>query len=201
MPQDRPIFRFIVDLPRPSLRIVSRTLFVLLIVAAVLGAVAMLLRDSTPGEVEIVLPTSTAVADVKVYLTGAINEPGVYQVVEGARLAEAIEAAGGATQDADLTGVNLAARVLDEDHWHVPQLGEAAPAPTVRRTAVDSKLDINTASAEDLEELPQIGEVRARDIVEHRTANGPFVEVEGLLEVRGIGPRTLDTIRDLIEVR
>ena len=194
--------------PRPSLRLLSQAVLLLAVLAAVGGVVAILLRDSSPGAVEIVLPTSTPPSDVRVYVTGAVNQPGVHQVYEGARLADAVEAAGGAASDADLVAVNLAARVADEDHWHIPSLGETLPAsnatqPTV--SAQDSgggtKLDINSASAAALETLPQIGEVRAGDIVAHREANGPFDTIDDLIEVRGIGPRTLETIRDLIEVR
>ena len=176
--------------------------------AAVGGVVAILLRDSSPGAVEIVLPTSTPPSDVRVYVTGAVNQPGVHQVYEGARLADAVEAAGGAASDADLVAVNLAARVADEDHWHIPRLGETPPSsnatqPIAGAQASDggTKLDINSATAAELETLPQIGEVRAGDIVAHREANGPFATVDDLTDVSGIGPRTLDTIRDLIEVR
>ena len=174
--------------------------------ASAAGVVAILLRDPSPGAVEIVLPTSTPPSDVRVYVTGAVNEPGVHLVEEGARLADAVEAAGGAAPDADLVAVNLAMRVADEDHWHIPRIGEAGPPSTTVSGSADSpggsdKVDVNSASAEELETLPQIGEVRARDIVAHRDANGPFKTIEDLIEVSGIGPRTLDTIRDLIEVR
>ena len=98
------------ELPRPSLRLLSQAVLALAIVAAAAGVVAILLRDSSPGAVEIVLPTSTPPSDVRVYVTGAVNEPGVHQVEEGARLAEAVEAAGGAAPDADLVAVNLAMR-------------------------------------------------------------------------------------------
>ena len=194
--------------PRPSLRLLSQAVLLLAVLAAVGGVVAILLRDSSPGAVEIVLPTSTPPSDVRVYVTGAVNQPGVHQVYEGARLADAVEAAGGAASDADLVAVNLAARVADEDHWHIPRLGETLPASNATQPtagAQDSgggtKLDINSASAAALETLPQIGEVRAGDIVAHREANGPFNTIDDLIEVRGIGPRTLETIRDLIEVR
>ncbi len=194
------------ELPRPSLRLLSQAVLALAIVAAAAGVVAILLRDSSPGAVEIVLPTSTPPSDVRVYMTGAVNQPGVHRVEEGARLADAVEAAGGAAPDADLVAVNLAMRVADEDHWHIPRIGEAVPpSTTVPGSAVSpggsDKLDVNSASAEELETLPQIGEVRARDIIAHRDANGPFDTIENLIEVSGIGPRTLDTIRDLIEVR
>ena len=204
-----PIFHPTVELPRPSLRLLSQAAFALAIAAAAAGVVAILLRDPSPGAVDIVLPTSTPPSDVRVYMTGAVNVPGVHRVDEGARLADAVEAAGGAAPDADLVAVNLAMRVADEDHWHIPRMGEAAPPPTIQTTTGTtsrssnggSRLDINTASATELETLPQIGEVRAQAIVAHRDANGPFDTVENLVEVHGIGPGTLETIRDLIEVR
>ena len=200
-PPGGPIFDPIMDLTRPSLRLVSQAILALAVIAAPAGVVVLLVQDSSPGAVEIVLPTSIPPVELKVYLTGAVGEPGVYLAAEGDRLAEVIDAAGGTTQDADLTAVNLAVRVRDEDHWHVPAVGEA-PSPVVPRRAADGiRIDINSASAETLEELPEIGEVRAKDIVQHRDENGPFSEVEDLLEVRGIGSGILDTIRDLIEVR
>ena len=176
--------------------------------AAVGGVVAILLRDSSPGAVEIVLPTSTPPSDVRVYVTGAVNQPGVHEVYEGARLEDAVEAAGGPASDADLVAVNLAERVADEDHWHIPRLGETPPAsnatqPTggAQTSTGGTKLDINSASAAELQTLPQIGEVRSRDIVAHREANGPFATIDDLVDVRGIGPGIMDAVRDLIEVR
>ncbi len=189
-------------LPRPSLRLLSQAVLALAVVAAAAGVAVVLLRDPSPGAVEVVLPTATPPSDVRVYITGAVNRPGVYQVAEGARLADAVEAAGGASPDANLAAVNLAERVEDEDHRHVPRMGEAVPPAAVRQEAAGgSKLDVNAASADELEALPQVGAVRARDIIAYRDANGPFERVDELLDVGGIGPRTLDAIRDLIEVR
>ena len=203
-----PIFHPTVELPRPSLRLLSQAALALAIAAAAAGVIAMLLRDQSPGAVEIVLPTSTPPSDVRVYVTGAVNQPGVHRIDEGARLADAVQAAGGAAPDADLVAVNLATRVADEDHWHIPRIGEVEPPSNTvqpssgtQASAGGTKLDINSASAEELETLPQIGEVRSRDIVAHRDANGPFNTIEDLVDVSGIGPRTLETIRDLIEVR
>ena len=197
------------ELPRPSLRLLSQAVLGLAILAAAAGVVAILLRDPSPGAVEVILPTSTPPSDVRVYVTGAVQQPGVHQVEEGARLADAVEAAGGADPDADLVAVNLAVRVADEDHWHIPRVGEAAPPPAIQTTAGTtarsagggSRLNINAASAEELERLPQIGEVRAQAIVAHRDANGPFDTVENLVEVHGIGPGTLNAIWDLVEAR
>jgi competence protein ComEA len=189
------------DLTRSSLRLVSLAILALAAIAFVAGVVTVLLSDTPSGAVEIVLPTSIPPVELKVYLTGSVREPGVYLAAEGDRLAEVIEAAGGATQDAELTAVNLAVRVRDEDHWHVPAVDET-PSPVDPQRAADGiRVDINSASAEDLEELPEIGEVRAKDIIQYRDENGPFTEVDSLLEVQGIGPGILDTIRDLIEVR
>ena len=208
-PPCKPIFHPTVELPRPSLRLLSQAVLGLAILAAAAGVVAILLRDPSPGAVEVILPTSTPPSDVRVYVTGAVRQPGVHRVDEGARLEDAVEAAGGADPDADLVAVNLAVRVADEDHWHIPRMGEAALPPAIQTTAATtarsagggSRLNINAASAEELETLPQIGEVRAQAIVAHRDANGPFDTVENLVEVHGIGPGTLNAIRDLVEAR
>ena len=116
-------------------------------------------------------------------------------------LARVVEAAGGATEDADLGAVNLAARVADEDHWHIPRLGETAPAETPPAGALAGKVHINSADADELASLPGIGPVRAEAIMRYREATGPFSSAEDLLAVTGIGPVTLEAIRDLIEVR
>ncbi len=167
----------------------------------------LLVRDrSSSGGVEIILPTATSesVVDVKVYLSGAVKVPGVYDIGEGARLSDAIQAAGGPTEDADLTAVNLAIRVKDQDHWHIPKAGEAVEArqgPEAARTSGSGKLNLNTASAEELMDLPGIGEVRAEAILRFREANGPLTSLEELLAVTGIGPTILEGIRDLVEIR
>jgi len=183
-PRASPICDPIMDLTRPSLRLVSLAILALAAIAFVAGVVTVLLSDTPSGAVEIVLPTSIPSVELKVYLTGSVWEPGVYLAAEGDRLAEVIEAAGAATQDADLTAVNFAVRVRDENHWHVPAVGET-PSPVGPQRAADGiRVDINSASAEDLEELPEIGEVRAKDIIQYRDENGPFTEVDSLLEVK-----------------
>lgn len=151
-------------------------------------------------------PTATEVVVLKVYVTGAVRNPGMYEVQVGDRLADVVAAAGGPAEGADLDAVNLAARVRDEQHWHIPRIGEPVEAAgdADRPSGVVSasgRLDINTATAEELTTLPGIGDVRAEAIVRYRDANGPFMRVEDLLEVEGIGPTTLEAIRDLIEVR
>ena len=100
-----------------------------------------------------------------------------------------------------MSAVNLAARVNDEDHWHVPRTDEAYEADSVQAGPTSGKVQINSADAKLLEDLPGIGPVKAEPIIRHRETNGPFASVEDLLAVSGIGAATLDAIRDLIEVR
>ena len=182
---------------------------VLAVVAALAGATFLTWR-ATAGEsvpLEIVPPTpgpSSAVepAEIKVYVTGAVVMPGVYSLREGARLHELVEAASGARSDADLDAINLAARVLDEDHWRIPTRGEApADSATAAQPARQGRIDLNSATVEQLRGLPNIGEVRAQAIVSFREARGAFASVDDLLLVSGIGPETLAAVRGLVEVR
>ena len=175
--------------------------------AAIAGGIFLLVRDSPPrGSFEITLPTPASAGEsrIMVYVTGAVDRPGVYTAQAGDRLAQVVEAAGGATDDADLSAVNLAIHVRDEDHWHIPRLGEAPEQPDVASGDApqgSTKIDINTASARELESLPGIGEVKARAIISFREANGPFSSAADLLEVRGIGPATFETIAEFVEAR
>ena len=190
------------------MKIASQTVLAVAAIAAIAGGVFLLLRDSSPrGSLEVVLPTPTAAgeAEVVVYVTGAVNSPGVYAIEDGNRLVHAVEAAGGATEDADLTSINLAVQIKDEDHWHIPRLGEGPPPPRGEGTeavpSTSDKVDINSATALELESLPQIGKVKAQAIVSYREANGSFESPEDLLEVNGIGAATLAAIEDLVEAR
>ena len=183
------------------MKLASQAVLVLAAAAAVAGVLYLLVGASTPSDgIEVVLPTPAA-SDIQVYVTGAVREPGVYTVGANARLTDAVEAAGGVTDEADLDAVNLAARLVDEAHWHVPTRGETASPAQQSEQAAGGRIDINSAGVDLLVSLPQIGDVRAAAIVAHREANGPFATAEGLLAVTGIGPATLEAIRDLIVAR
>jgi competence protein ComEA len=172
-----------------------------LFLLALAGGVALLVRQASPQGVEVVLPTPTPVPTLQVYLTGAVGRPGVYTFRPGERLADALEAAGGPAPDADLTQINLAARLQDQDHLHVPRVGEAARLPEVPPGAQRvSRINLNRATAAELEALPGIGPTRAAAIVEYRQRQGEFKTVEDLVKVRGIGPTTLQGLRDLVTV-
>ncbi len=173
---------------------------------AIAGAVFFLVaRPSDPKGIEVILPPPAAPApavELRVYITGAVKNPDVYVAEEGDWLGLLVEAAGGATEDADIEAVNLAARLQDEDHWHIPRLGEAPTAATGSSELTRSrKIDLNSASLEELKSLRGIGDARASSIIRYRELNGPFSTVDDLEAIDGIGEGTINTIRDLVEAR
>jgi competence protein ComEA len=161
--------------------------------------VAVLRSGGSPPPIELRVPDAPA-ADgvVKVYITGAVAQPGVYRVQAGDRYADALAAAGGPTEDAEPLAVNLARRVRDEDHIHVPRRGEPGPGGATTGSAA---LDLNTATAAQLEALPGIGPVRARLIVESRTKDGAFTRPEDLVQRKLIPQTMLEPLRELVLVR
>lgn len=138
-----------------------------------------------------------------VHVAGWVKAPGVYELPDGSRVIDALDAAGGARRDADLSALNLAAPLTDGQQVLVSQL---APAVEGRGVTVEAAapatalVNINTASAEDLETLPGIGEVLAATIVQYRDEHGPFTSVDQLVDVSGIGEVTLEELRDLVTV-
>ena len=142
--------------------------------------------------------------EIVVHVSGAVGEPGVVRLPGRARVDDALRAAGGATEEADLSAVNLARPLADGEQIHVPVPGEeprtlpdgpADAAAEPSDSADGAPIDLNTADAAELEELPGVGPAIAQRILEHREKNGPFTSVDGLLEVSGIGPATLEEIR------
>lgn len=174
-----------------------RSLLLALAVAVVAGLAVLLLRLGNTGGVEVLLPTATPTLELKVHVSGAVAAPGVYTLSPGDRVEDALAYAGGALPEADVEGLNLAQRVRDQDRIYVPRRGEDLPIVT---SNADSRVDINTATLEELDTLPQIGPSLAQAIVAYRESNGPFETVEELLLVKGIGPATLEKLRDLVTV-
>jgi competence protein ComEA len=132
-----------------------------------------------------------------VHVVGAVRRPGLFEVKEGSRVADALSRAGGPTRKADLSAVNLAAPLADGQQVVVPRRlppGAAASAATV----VGGKVSLAVATVDDLDELPGIGPVTAQKIVDWRTAHGPFRSVEDLDDVPGIGPARIEQLRDLV---
>jgi competence protein ComEA len=148
-------------------------------------------------------PASPA-APVIVDVAGWVRTPGVYEFSSGDRIVDAIARAGGARHGADLAALNLAAPLVDGTQILVPREGEAPPAGGVGAVttggAAGGLVNINTASATELEALPGIGEVLAATIVAYRDEHGPFASVDQLEDVSGIGPSTLEELRDLVTI-
>lgn len=137
---------------------------------------------------------------VLVHVTGAVVEPGVFELPAGARVRDAVVAAGGPTAEADWNALNLAAVVADASRVYVPVVGEAVPVePSPASAAAGAgPLDVNRATADQLDELPGVGPATAAAIVTERERNGPFVDVDDLDRVPGIGPAKLEALRDLV---
>ncbi len=177
-------------------------------VAAITGAVAWIVRLPDAGPIEIVIPTPSPIF---VQVDGAVASPGVYSLAPGARLNDAVVAAGGLIESADAGSLNLAARAIDGQRLLIPAAGVASVASAPRdaprieapqspafATRVSSLLDLNTASVQQLEELPGIGVKRAELIVGFRLNRGPISRVDDLLAISGIGPVTVNSIRPLV---
>ncbi len=152
-------------------------------------------------------PTSTLAAPpavVWVHVTGAVRLPGVYEFTPGDRIGDAVATAGGATAAGRPHELNLAAPLTDGMRVVVPIDGETVPAELRRTASVDAAapprapVDVNTAPPSLLDELPGVGPATATAIVEERDLHGPFVSVDDLLRVPGIGPATLDQLRDSV---
>jgi competence protein ComEA len=157
----------------------------------------------------IIIEDAAANLPVVVEVRGEVAMPGVYDLSPGARLQDAITAAGGLSKEADLSTVNLARRLRDGELVVIPALpapGSTPSAPTAaagEATSADDsrdKININTATAEELEALPAVGEVTAARIVAYREQNGPFRSVDDLIHVQGISDRTIDEFRDLVTI-
>ena len=172
----------------------------LLFLFALSGGVALLVQQGRPGGVEVVPPTATPAASIQVYVTGAVARPGVYTLQEGDSLRDAVDRAGGAGENADLARVNLALHVQDQDHHHIPAIGEETTTAPTPQAEAPLLTNLNQAGLEELMALPGIGEVRASTILEHRRQNGPFRSVAELVNVSGIGWVTLESIRPLVTV-
>ncbi len=144
-------------------------------------------------------PSAALLVDV----AGWVRRPGVYEFREGDRVIDALAAAGGARPGAGLDSLNLAAPLADGTQILVPRATGGVPPGAVPGTTspgTSSQVNINPASATELEPLPGVGEVIAQRIVDYRTQNGPFASVDGLLDVSGIGDATLAEMRDMVTV-
>jgi competence protein ComEA len=155
--------------------------------------------------------TTMAPSEVVVHVAGAVVSPGVRRLPPGSRVIDALDAAGGALPGADLPRINLAAPLVDGQQVYVPKPGEEVPVAAgagLPGGAGDAggapvpgaPVDLNTATAEQLDTLPGVGPATASAIIAHREQHGPFTSVDQLLDVRGIGEAKLEQLRDLVSV-
>ena len=173
-------------------------------------------NGETPSNEPKAQPPAVQSPKVVVHVAGAVQSPDVYHLDLGARISDAVEQAGGATDEADLDQLNLADKVTDGEKIFVPSKSpETVPLPPVPDPIVKptphlpsspglpppEQLNVNTATSKQLQTLPKIGPVVAQRIIDYRQTHGRFFTVEELTKVKGIGQKTLETIRPHIVVR
>ncbi|MGT2924497.1 helix-hairpin-helix domain-containing protein [Streptococcus caviae] len=152
-----------------------------------------------------------AVSTIMVDVKGAVKKEGVYSLPAGSRVNELIEKAGGFSEKADHKSVNLAQKLQDEAVIYVASIGEdisvvdnsqkaAVNQSSSSQTAVQDKINLNTASLADLQTISGIGEKRAQDIIDYREANGGFQSVDDLENISGIGEKTVEKLKDLVSI-
>lgn len=171
---------------------------VVVVLAAVAATIVIGLVRTTASSVEEIPSPEVSLQDAAIYVhvSGAVREPGLYRLADGARVVDVIAAAGGFADDADPAAVNLARQLTDGEQLHVAAAGELAAAPD----AGDGRIDLNTADAAALETLPRIGPALASRIIAWRDDHGRFTSVDDLLAVSGIGEKMLAGLRDLVRV-
>lgn len=141
---------------------------------------------------------SPAGAQLFVHVAGAVRRPGLYSLAPGTRVADAIAAAGGAGARADLGSLNLAAPLTDGMKVDVLARGAAASPTAAPAPGAPAPVSLNSAGSAELETIPGVGPVTAAAILAYRDEAGPFTSIEQLMEVSGIGPATLESIRPYV---
>ena len=166
--------------------------------------VAAVSKDSS-SEKEVKKEESAEQDLITVDVKGAVKSPGIYDLPVGSRVHDAVQKAGGLTDEADSKSLNLAQKISDEALVYVPTKGEEAASQqatsgTSPSTSKDKKVNLNKASLEELKQVKGLGGKRAQDIIDHREANGKFKSVDELKKVSGIGAKTIEKLKDYVTV-
>lgn len=170
-----------------------------LAVAVIVGMVRSTGASASLTPAPVTIASSSASASLYVHVSGAVHAPGLYVLHPDARVVDAVAAAGGFADDAEASGVNLARQVSDGEQLVVPRVGDAIESGAAG-IAADGRVNLNTADEGALDTLPRVGPAIAARIIEWRETNGRFSSVEDLLSVPGIGPKMLESLRELVTV-
>ena len=140
---------------------------------------------------------------ITVDVKGAVKSPGIYDLPVGSRINDAVQKAGGLTDNADSKSINLAQRISDEALVYVPTKEEATSQEAhsnASNTKENKKVNLNKASLEELKQVKGLGAKRAQDIIDHRESNGKFKSVDELKKVSGIGAKTIEKLKEYVTV-
>ncbi len=185
------------DVAGASLTELVTVLLLALLLSALVTTAVLIAADRYERPALVI--TDMARPTIVVQVEGAIATPGTYRLPGGSRLDELVDQAGGLADEADPSTLNLAARVGDGEVVHIPARTTAVPATEPPGTATAmTRVNINTATAEELEQLPGIGPVLSERIVAYREQNGPFASLDQVVQVEGISTRLLEDLRPLV---
>ncbi len=156
------------------------------------GRAATIVSEAPPLE-----DLETETANIVVYVAGAVQRPGVYEMAAGDRVADALQAAGGVLPDADPSSLNLASRLHDGEKIAVPRVGETPPSTG---SPGNRPVNLNLASEAELDQVPGIGPVLAQRIIDYRESHGGFKDISELKQVEGIGPKKYEDLKERVEI-
>ena len=141
---------------------------------------------------------SLKIEKIKVHIIGEVNNPGLVELISGERIADAIQKAGGLTLEADVSKTNLAYILTDGEKVYIPNLSDEENVLDVNLEKSSSKININTASLDELKKIPGVGESTGNSIIEYRKKNGKFILIEDIQNVSGIGPSKFEKMKEYI---
>lgn len=188
---------------RARARVRVRAGAAIVLVLGALGVGVLLTALGDHGTTSTVVPPSPTASGrphgfaIFVHVLGAVERAGLYELTEGDRVIDAIAAAGGFSDAADQSQLNLARPVTDGEQVRVPAIGEV---PAAGASMGDGRVNLNSADATALDTLPRVGPALAERIIAWRDANGPFTAIEDLMSVSGIGDKTFEGLRDLVTI-
>ena len=173
------------------------------------------INDNTKDTVQISKVETSLNDKVTIYISGEVKNPGVVELKYDARLADGVDLCGGLTKDANLNGINLAMKIKDEGHYIIPKVGEETKDTVVNDNEYrnenntlnepesnnDNKININTADLSELDSLPGFGQVTAQKIIEYRQEHTKFNSIEELMNIKGIGEKKFNNVKDYIYVQ